>query len=327
MLTEQHGSLGLQALEEKPNSAAQGRNKRGRKPRVYKNKEKTDIQRMTHIVVERNRRKQMNEHLAVLRSLMPESYVQKNDQASVVGGAIKFVKELEQLFQSLEAQKLQLVQSLKSCKENSSSTTNKFLPPNLAQFFVYHQKTRPQIPRKYITSKAALDDIEVTLIERHASFRIISRRSPKQLSKLVILFQSLHLSILHLNVTTMDPFVLYSISAKTSNSEVFDEFQNHRNLSISNLIIKGGCCWAYTTVAAIEGDIKIKKGQLLELSVQQLVDCERGSYGCEGGYRHTTFEYVVKNGIITKVTHSRVVMEYVTRVGWPILLSQSKTMN
>ncbi|KAK2642925.1 hypothetical protein Ddye_024688 [Dipteronia dyeriana] len=89
---------------------------------------------------------------------------QTSGQASVVGGAIKFVKELEQLFQSLEAQKLQLVKSLTSCKENSSST-NKFLPPNLSQFFVYHhQTTRSKIPRKYITSKAALDDIEDTLI-------------------------------------------------------------------------------------------------------------------------------------------------------------------
>ncbi|KAK2642936.1 hypothetical protein Ddye_024699 [Dipteronia dyeriana] len=213
MLTEQQSSLGQQALEEKPNSAAQGRKKRERKPRVYKSKEKSEIQRMTHIVVERNRRKQMNEHLAVLHSLMPKSYVQKSDQASVVGGAIKFVKELEQLFQSLEAQKLQLVKSLTSCKENNSSTS-KFLPPNLSQFCVYHHNSWSQIPRKFITSKTALDNMEVTLMERHASFRIISGSSPKQVSKLVILFQSLHLSILHLNVTTMDPFVLYSISAK-----------------------------------------------------------------------------------------------------------------
>ena len=53
------------------------RKKRRRKPRVCKNKEEAESQRMTHIAVERNRRKQMNEHLAVLRSLMPESYVQK----------------------------------------------------------------------------------------------------------------------------------------------------------------------------------------------------------------------------------------------------------
>lgn len=53
------------------------RKKRRRKPRVCKNKEEAESQRMTHIAVERNRRKQMNEHLAVLRSLMPESYVQR----------------------------------------------------------------------------------------------------------------------------------------------------------------------------------------------------------------------------------------------------------
>lgn len=53
------------------------RKKRRRKPRVCKNKEEAETQRMTHIAVERNRRKQMNEHLAVLRSLMPESYVQR----------------------------------------------------------------------------------------------------------------------------------------------------------------------------------------------------------------------------------------------------------
>jgi len=36
-----------------------------------------ESQRITHIAVERNRRKQMNEHLAALRALMPGSYVQK----------------------------------------------------------------------------------------------------------------------------------------------------------------------------------------------------------------------------------------------------------
>lgn len=51
--------------------------KRKRKAKSCKNKEEAETQRMTHIAVERNRRKQMNEHLSVLRSLMPESYVQR----------------------------------------------------------------------------------------------------------------------------------------------------------------------------------------------------------------------------------------------------------
>lgn len=55
----------------------QGRKKRKRRAKVCKNKEEEETQRMTHITVERNRRKQMNEHLGVLRSLMPQSYVQR----------------------------------------------------------------------------------------------------------------------------------------------------------------------------------------------------------------------------------------------------------
>lgn len=46
-----------------------------RRARSRKNKEEIENQRMTHIAVERNRRKQMNEYLSVLRSIMPESYV------------------------------------------------------------------------------------------------------------------------------------------------------------------------------------------------------------------------------------------------------------
>lgn len=54
-----------------------GKKKRRKRARVCKNKEEAETQRMTHIVVERNRRKQMNEHLSVLRSLMPPSYAQR----------------------------------------------------------------------------------------------------------------------------------------------------------------------------------------------------------------------------------------------------------
>ncbi|XP_040985884.1 transcription factor bHLH71-like [Juglans microcarpa x Juglans regia] len=200
--------------------AVQGRKKRRRKPRVCKNKEEAETQRMTHIAVERNRRKQMNEHLVVLRSLMPESYAQRGDQASIVGGAIEFVKVLEHLLQSLEAQKLQRPQPgvVESGQNEDMTTTPKFLMqqrPPFAQFFAYPQYTWSQIPNKYASkTKAAIADIEVTLIETHASLRILSRRSPRQLSKLVADFQTLYLSILHLNVTTMDPLVLYSISAK-----------------------------------------------------------------------------------------------------------------
>lgn len=59
-----------------PAPATVGRRKR-RRTRRTKNKEEMENQRMTHIAVERNRRKQMNDYLTVLKSMMPASYVQR----------------------------------------------------------------------------------------------------------------------------------------------------------------------------------------------------------------------------------------------------------
>ncbi|KAI4314489.1 hypothetical protein L6164_027392 [Bauhinia variegata] len=199
-----------EAIGRSQNSAVQGRKKRKRKPKICKNKEEAETQRMTHITVERNRRKQMNEHLAVLRSLMPESYVQRGDQASIVGGAIDFMKELEHRLQSLEAQKFQLLQGRMALIHE-----DKCMKPPFSQFFVYPQFTWSQVPNKHTAkTKAAIADTEVTLIETHANLRIMSRRTPRQLTKLVAGFQALYLTILHLNVTAMGPFVLYSVNAK-----------------------------------------------------------------------------------------------------------------
>ncbi|CAK7356121.1 unnamed protein product [Dovyalis caffra] len=218
LMTQQRCPMGREAIDRRQNLlAVQGKKKRRRKPRVCKNKEEAETQRMTHIAVERNRRKLMNEHLAVLRSLMPESYVQRGDQASIVGGAIEFVKELEHLLQSLEAEKLKLQQGLTGPNYSIEdvTTTSEFPPPPFAQFFVHPQYTWSQIPNKFTSkTKASIADIEVTLIESHANLRIFSRRSPRQLSKLVAGFLTLHLTVLHISVTTMDPLVLYSISVK-----------------------------------------------------------------------------------------------------------------
>jgi hypothetical protein len=66
-----------------PPPASSGRGKavaarrRRRRPKVVKNREETESQRRNHIAVERNRRRQMNDYLAVLRSAMPPSYAHR----------------------------------------------------------------------------------------------------------------------------------------------------------------------------------------------------------------------------------------------------------
>ncbi|MCD9560288.1 hypothetical protein HAX54_018810, partial [Datura stramonium] len=225
------------AMTEPPTAAVRsasvsGRRKR-RRTRSCKNKEELENQRMTHIAVERNRRKQMNEYLAVIRSLMPPSYVQRGDQASIIGGAINFVKELEHHLQTLEAQKRshsqkQQQQEEKKEQQHSDHHDSQSSTQLFADYFAFPQYSTlsantcspaaaaaagcdsPQAAEKM----SALADIEVSMAESHANLKILSKRRPKQLLKIVAGLQCLWLNVLHLNVTTVDHMVLYSLSLK-----------------------------------------------------------------------------------------------------------------
>ncbi|KAL1212131.1 Transcription factor bHLH67 [Cardamine amara subsp. amara] len=149
-----------------------------RKTKSSKNIEEIENQRINHIAVERNRRRQMNEHINSLRALLPPSYVQRGNQASIVGGAINYVKVLEQIMQSLESQK----------RTQQSSE-------------VEDQTCNPKV--------------EATVIQNHVSLKVQCLKKQGQLLKGIISLEKLRLTVLHLNIASSShSYVSYSFNLK-----------------------------------------------------------------------------------------------------------------
>ncbi|KAI3863710.1 hypothetical protein MKW98_031302 [Papaver atlanticum] len=189
---------------------------------------------MAHIAVERNRRKLMNEHLRVLRSLTPCFYIKRGDQASIIGGVIEFVKELHQILQSLESKKRR--KSLSSSPGPSPRSTLQLitqppvsplpLPPDSSSPFatsgfpddqqIQHNNT--VVPDDHQLAGASCNssfaDVEAKISGSNVILRTVSRRIPGQVVKLIKILEKHSFEILHLNISSMEDTVLHSFVIK-----------------------------------------------------------------------------------------------------------------
>ncbi|QCD89863.1 transcription factor MYC2 [Vigna unguiculata] len=228
-LSDDNNSVQIRFLgqEETQKSAGVQENKNKRKrPRTVKTSEEVESQRMTHIAVERNRRKQMNEHLRVLRSLMPGSYVQRGDQASIIGGAIEFVRELEQLLQCLESQKRRRLLGEAQARQVGEPSIGQQQPPFFPPLTIPNEQMKlveleSGLREETAESKSCLADVEVKLLGFDAMIKILSRRRPGQLIKTIAALEDLQLIILHTNITTIEQTVLYSFNVKVASDSRF----------------------------------------------------------------------------------------------------------
>ncbi|TMW81610.1 hypothetical protein EJD97_008688 [Solanum chilense] len=164
---------------------------------------------MSHIAVERNRRRQMNENLKVLRSLTPCFYIKRGDQASIIAGVIEFIKELHLVLQSLEAKKRR-----KSLSPSPSPTTPRPLQlsptPEISPFITQNNNFK----ELGACCNSPVADVEARICGSNVMLRTISKRIPGQIVKIINVLEKLSFEILHLNISTMQDTVLYSFVIK-----------------------------------------------------------------------------------------------------------------
>ncbi|KAF4354342.1 hypothetical protein F8388_023004, partial [Cannabis sativa] len=84
----------------------------------------------------------------------------------------------------------------------------------------------------------------------------------------------------------------------------FGDMANHEFRALRNgykSTAASSSCWVFSAVAATEGITKIKKGKLISLSEQQILDCDTNpdDQGCRGGLMENAFNFIAKNGGIT----------------------------
>ncbi|XP_069485151.1 cathepsin S-like [Ambystoma mexicanum] len=59
-----------------------------------------------------------------------------------------------------------------------------------------------------------------------------------------------------------------------------------------------GSCWAFAAVGALESRYCIKTGELMEMSEQELVDCDSEDGGCCGGFPYSAYKFISEKGIM-----------------------------
>ncbi|XVE84841.1 hypothetical protein DITRI_Ditri17bG0045100 [Diplodiscus trichospermus] len=151
----------------------------------------------------------MNEHLKVLRSLTPCFYIKRGDQASIIGGVIEFIKELHQVLQALEAKKQR--NSLSPSPAGTPSPRPVLQPP------IQHDHTPfgfESVGEVGACCNSSVADVEARISGSNVILKIICRRIPGQILKIIAVLEKFSFEVLHLNISSMQDTVLYSFVVK-----------------------------------------------------------------------------------------------------------------
>ena len=152
--------------------------------------------------------------------------VNQGDQASIVGGAIRFVEELEQLVQCLHLEKQLRSTTHTNHVETPITSFSHFnveldIDSSIRAPLSHFGFTEdiPDIIRdgSYAASSSSVASIEVNMqVSSSSAFlKVLAHKMPHQLFHTISAFTKLYLKVVHLNITTVNSTtILYSFNLK-----------------------------------------------------------------------------------------------------------------
>jgi C1A family cysteine protease len=135
--------------------------------------------------------------------------------------------------------------------------------------------------------------------------------------------EDFHKTYLNFNVTDEEILAAQSPTEDSLAAEISENGRHLQNIPnsydwrskgvVTNVKHQGNCgaCYAFAAAGNIESLYAIKYGSLLNLSEQQIVNCDSKQFGCNGGNIGTVYNYIIKSGGLGLEKH----MPYSARKG------------
>ncbi|CAG7878269.1 unnamed protein product [Brassica rapa] len=142
------------------------------------------------------------------------------DQASIIGGVIEFIKEMQQLVQVLESKKRRKTLNRPSSPYDHQTVEPSILAatPNATTRMPFSQienvMTTSTFKEVGACSNSHHANVEAKISGSNVVLRVVSWRNEGQLVKIISVLEKLSFQVLHLNISCMEESVLYFFVVK-----------------------------------------------------------------------------------------------------------------